>query len=343
MKKIFILIDYQGFFYSSREGGQDSNNGMDIDKLVNYFQEHEYEVHVLNFHEVDVSNEEFQNAYILYQSTEDQYLLYKNYIEDVLLALEYRGAILIPRFELFRAHSNKVFQELLRKLFLYPTLTKIQSECYGCYEDFKKGNRRKPPYVVKSSEGAKSSGVKLMLDTKNEDKLIKSISKSFESILWIKDKIKSVIRPHHIKVSHHRNKFICQDFIPDLKGDYKVVIYGKRYYVLDRRVKDNDFRASGSGIYYTDIDVDTNILDYAEALMEKFDCPYASFDIIDDNGYLDIVEFQFVTFGTGTFFESSIYFTKENASWVKKERDMTLEENVVDAVVHYINKIQTKY
>lgn len=339
MKKIFLLVDYLNHFYSSREGGRGSDIGMNINRIVKYLKEYDYEVKVLRFSEVDVADKKFKNALVVYQSTEDLYLKYKDYIEDVLLALEIQGAILIPKFQLFRGHSNKAFQELLRKIYLYPDLSKIKSETYGCYEDFKYTNTRKPPYIVKSSEGAKSTGVKLVKDKTTTDKIVKEISKSFDFNLMAKDKVKSIIRPNHIKLSHHRNKFICQDFIADLKGDIKIVIYGNRYYTLDRKVRKNDFRASGSGILDVDTDMNKKILNYASLLLERFDAPYASFDIIDDNGSLDIVEFQFVTFGTMAYFDSKTYYIKENNKWVKKSDVIeSVEKNIVDSLDRYIKK-----
>lgn len=339
MKHIFILLDYLDFFYSSREGGRGSDIGMRIDKIQKYFLEHGYSTTVLNFPEVNVSDECYKGSYIMYQSTEDRGLIYKDYIEDILLALELRGAILIPRFELFRGHSNKVFQELMRDLYLYPELSSIKSNCYGSYEDFEKHNTRSFPFVVKTAEGAKSTGVALAKSQSEIKSLIKSMSSSFDLTVWAKDKIKSIIRPNHIQISHHRNKFICQDFIPDLKGDYKIVIYGNKYYFTARKVKKDDFRASGSGIFEFDIDIDTKILDYAKKLIEKFDSPYASLDIVINDGKLDVVEFQFVTFGTASFFDPKTHYENQKGQWVRvtTPANDTVENNIVNAIVRHID------
>jgi len=50
----------------------------------------------------------------------------------------------------------------------------------------------------------------------------------------------------------HRSKFIVQEFIPDLSNDWKVLVFWDKYYVLRRKNRPNDFRASGSGLFSFD-------------------------------------------------------------------------------------------
>jgi len=54
--------------------------------------------------------------------------------------------------------------------------------------------------------------------------------------------------PGYVKRSLHRRKFVVQNFIGGLTHDYKVLAYGKKYYVVRRDNRPGDFRASGSGL-----------------------------------------------------------------------------------------------
>ena len=61
-----------------------------------------------------------------------------------------------------------------------------------------------------------------------------------------------------------KKKIIIQDYISGLDGDYKVLIYDKKYYVLRRYNCKNDFRASGSGIFVFEENIPRAVLDFAE-------------------------------------------------------------------------------
>ena len=114
MTKFHIILDYRDFLYSSVNP---PDSGINITKLSEYLTQLGADVRVWNYSNIDIS-ENWSNQLIVYQSTEDRGLFYKDYIEDVILALEKRGAILIPDFFAFRAHHNKAYQELIRSHYL---------------------------------------------------------------------------------------------------------------------------------------------------------------------------------------------------------------------------------
>lgn len=49
-----------------------------------------------------------------------------------------------------------------------------------------------------------------------------------------------------------KNYIYFQDFIPNCDGDYRVIVIDKFAYAFKRLVRKNDFRASGSGIFFLD-------------------------------------------------------------------------------------------
>lgn len=100
---------------------------------------------------------------------------------------------------------------------------------------------------------------------------------TFQGLRWAISKF--LFNKPYIPQSNNRKKFIVQNFIEGLDGDYRVIIYGEKYYRLYRKNRENDFRASGSGDIYFDIELPKGLLDYSRILYKKFNTPYVSLDI----------------------------------------------------------------
>ncbi len=102
----------------------------------------------------------------------------------------------------------------------------------------------------------------------------------------------------------HLGSFVSQDFVPGLRGDFKVLRYGTRFYAIARKNRPDDFRASGSGVLdfrpeeWHDM---TPVLDSAWAWSECMASPFVSMDIghaPETSGATPVlIEFQCVSFG----------------------------------------------
>ena len=125
MPEFHIIRDYRNFLYSS---ARPPDSSVKIDRLVGFLKAAGVTCHVWDCRNVDLSRD-WSGAYVVYQSSEDRGLFYKDYIEDLILALEMRGAILVPDFFAFRSHHNKVFQEQIRQI--YQPDSKIASRFYA--------------------------------------------------------------------------------------------------------------------------------------------------------------------------------------------------------------------
>lgn len=347
-RSLVMLLDYRGYFYSSAIHGY---RGMNIDLIRGYFADQGYSLVTKKFREIDFRNDDYGGQYVLYQSSEDLDLQYKSYIEDVLLGLQAQGAILIPRFNYFRAHHNKVFMEILRDLSSNPEIKNIRSKGYGTFEDFMEELASYPTEVVlKPSAGSGSRGIRLLRDESEKRKFAKEISKSPTPLI---SRGKGAVRPYVWKLrrlmkryvdyfpveSNHRRKFVIQTFVPDLEHDYKVLVYGRKYYALLRRNRKNDFRASGSGLLEWIHEPPPGLLDYAKSVFNSFDVPYISIDVGFDGSQYYLLEFQFVMFGPLTLERSSFYFVKENAKWTVVEERPILEREFARSVVEYVEKM----
>jgi len=354
MNNILILVTHYGYFMRSLINPNDTG-GIQVGALENYLKEAGFTVKTLKFEDIETTIE-YKDWYVLYASSEDWGLFYKSYIEDILLRLQLSGAILIPGFEYFRAHHNKSFMEGYRNDIADARLKTIHSIIYGGFLSYKDSNRRpqKFPVVVKPSEGAGASGVTLVQNQKELDKVAKrTAGKSLKNkhdynILKLTHRFlgKLIRSMLHIKtkrdVGYYRmtstNKFIVQNFIPNLSGDYKVLVFYDKYYCLKRENRRGDFRASGSGNFSFPENMEDikMILDFAYISHAAFNSPVSSLDIGFDGGTCHLIEFQFVEFGPYTLQHSKFYWSRHNDIWQRIEETPNLEREYSRAIIKFI-------
>ncbi len=332
-KTIFLLIDYRNTFYSSTK---EVAGSMDFLAIKSLFEFLGYVVFIEKFSEVDFMSSKYKNSFVLYQSSEDPELSYKDYIEDILLGLQLAGAILIPDFSRFRAHHNKVFMEILRDISSFNPIQNIQTKKFGVLEEFKE-QAENEPVVLKQSAGSRSRGVFFSQSKKKSTFSAGLISYTF-SLINLRRFLGGLISGKGYKpISNFRKKFITQNFISGLSFDYKVLVYDNKYYVLKRRNRNNDFRASGSGLLEFVKEPPTELLDYAKAVFKFFNVPFASFDIANKQNEFYLLEFQFVSFGQYALEKSSLFFTEDKDCWKKVFEKPNLEKTFTYAVHNYIS------
>lgn len=337
-KEIILLLDYRDqFYFSTRYRGA----CVDIVKLKDYFNRNGYDLLTKHFFELDLRNENYKEKWIIYQSSEDPNLHYKDYIEDVILALKIQGAKLIPDFNYFRAHHNKVYMEFLRDLLPIPEIKSIISKSFGTFEEYVRSPAFKndDPLVIKPGSGTRSSMVSLLDSNLKKKKHPHKISRTFTlnnfKLFLSKLKTGKPFTP----MSNNRRKFIVQNFIPNLKGDYRILVYGKKYYVVFRGNRDNNFTASGSEKLDFNAPIPDGLLDYARSIYEKFNTPFMSLDIGANNGNFHLFEFQCLCLGQYTLEKSKFYYYETSPRvWDKVFETPDLEREITDTVVQYINK-----
>lgn len=335
-KKIFILLDYRDTFYSSVK---EVAGSMDILRVKNLFEEMGYQVEVERFSNINFRSAKYSGSFVLYQSSEDPNLYYKDYIEDIILGLKIKGAILIPDFFKFRAHHNKVFMEILRDTSGFDLIQNIETGKYGTTAELINSFQEYcQPLVVKPGFGSKGFGIKLAQSRNEVLKISRKISRSY-SLFNFKRFIYGIFNGKGFKpISNHRKKFITQNFIDGLSFDYKILVYGEKFYVLKRKNRPGDFRASGSGLLSFPKEVSSDLLDYAEKIFTFFNAPFISIDVgVRDNEFF-LLEFQFLSFGNYALEHSSFFYKRENSQWLKVNEISRLEEVFTDAIDIHIKK-----
>jgi len=331
---ILLLTDYRKQFYSAQRS---STVGMNLSRLKEILFEFGANITVKNFCNLDINNS-LKNKIVLFQSSEDRNLFYKSYIEDILLGVEMSGGFLVPSFNLFRAHHNKLFFEILRDLSNLKPLCDIKSKYYGTLEDLLSENINKWrfPKVIKSSSGCKSQGVYLARNSRELKKIARKLTRSFNAFDFIRFYLKKHLRKNYISESNHRRKIIIQDFIPGLQGDFKILIYGRKYFVLHREIRPNDFRASGSGRFSYPYEPPVVLLDAARRVFEYFDCPYISLDMALDGDNPVVLEAQFLMFGTYALENAPFYLEHVDGSWTKINGNVELEFVFCECLVEFL-------
>lgn len=335
--KIYCLKDYKGNFLS-RYDSEVYRSGMDKAALKEYFLELGAEIEFLFFSEVQNFDASFwKGKYVIYTSSEDNKLLYKNYIEDIICYLELNGARLIPEFRYLKANNNKVFMELLIKSIVPDTRKILKNKVFGCYEEvLPQIENLEYPLVFKKAAGAMSKGVGIASNQAELDSNLKQIAQSKNFTLDIKDSLREIKHKGYQPESKHRNKFVVQYFIPELDGDFKVLIFADKYYVLKRGVKPDDFRASGSGIKIFQKELPEGLLEYASDIFDKFSLPIISLDIAFNGSDFFLIEFQAVHFGTYSLMRSDHYWLKEGNKFELVKGKSNLEKEYASSIVNFI-------
>jgi len=325
---------------------------MDVGRIKQYFVDRGFIVDVLKFHELDLQMD-FRDVNILYQTSEAPGSFYKRYIEDLIFQLEKRGAVTLPSFEYFKAHHNKVYMELLRNNFKDNSLKTLKSRSFGSWEDALYYN---PvfPVVIKKASSSGGAGVFLARNDFEYRKHLKEagkvlISDSISGI--VRDKFKNLAKKTIKTLYPERsgyveydttpisNPLIVQTFIEGLRGDYKVLYFGGKYYAMYRKNRDNDFRASGSGRFFeVPGEEQEGLLDFARKVTLEIDFPLIGMDVGFDGEKYHLIEFQMIHPGTSALQRSKYWHVFMNEKWIRTDGLSDLEDEFSRSIFETIRR-----
>ncbi|WP_449549909.1 hypothetical protein [Lelliottia amnigena] len=337
MRDILIVTAENGFFAQNKYPW----SSMDISLIRELLEESDYiKVNIVTFEYLKENINQVKNNVIIYTSS--QRTEHKKYIEDIIYYFK-ENNLLIPSYESLLAHDNKGFQCLLNKKY---DLGLIDSNYYCDISEISNINKLNFPLVFKPANGASSIGVRKI----NNGADLKGCTN--EPISVSLETIKRLLKKYIFKskfnkkwddyISFGNRRFLLQSFVPELLYDYKVLIFGSKYYVLKRFVAKNDFKASGSGLHSRDIGEDLiTVLECAKSFKNKLASHIYSLDICVKNGKPSIIEFQLTHVGPVTLTESGHYYIFDNEKWKMIEAESNLEVEFTNAVKEYINENST--
>lgn len=339
MKKLLIIKDFRDWFWSTFPNWEKSVS-LNVAYISQYFIEAGCEVEVTSYGSFDYGKD-YSEYYVIYSSAEDYCGGTKAFMEDVLVHLSCQGARLLPDFKYFRGHDNKVMMEILRYSFKEERLKSIKSRVWASYEELKEAKITEFPVIVKRAGGAGGEGVFLAHNEKELYKYAELVSrmanrKHFDYMTCVNVKQRLLGKEPALI---HNNKFITQNFIQNLTGDYKVLVFGEHYFVLHRLNRENDFRASGSGYFSKDNGSQIEmILDYAKLCRKEIASPWLSLDICCDGSACHLIEFQCLFFGFKAMSMSECHYVEADGAWKLVEGRVVPEQEFCDSLRYFLEE-----
>lgn len=338
MMKLVALTDYKDRF-GSKHFDNPYRSGMDKIKLRSYFAEYGIDLSYIPMSNAWSDFPKNQNCFI-YTSSEDNGYLYKSYIEDIVLGLIQKGKRAVPEYIHLKANNNKGFMEFLRMNTGDEELNSIQTKFFGTTEEMMKCEFHFP-VVVKKAAGASGRGVFKASSMAELIKVSNTVAKSHSFWLDLKDWMRKRKHSGYIQDSRNRNKFVVQNFIPNLNNDWKVYWFCGEIYIFYRPIlKHRDFIASGGGYdnysYGEDAFRPSGLFEFVERVMAFFEVPHASLDIAYDGASFHLLEIQFVYFGTAGIPYSKGYYKKCNGEWIFQPEVREIEHVYAKAIASFI-------
>jgi hypothetical protein len=322
-KNFYLLVLPENLFGSA---GQSWKN-LSIKKIVEYL---DFSPKVITFEDLDTLSLN-KDDILVYTSSENPEV--RQFIKNRLYYIKDKCK-LIPSYELLMAHEDKGFQEVMKQ-------EKSFGNLKGNYIFDIDNHKISYPKVLKTAQGAGSSGVFLV---KNNNDVKKIKSKFFNQdikrkLIKLQRKIKLNEQEYQIYSYKYKkfNLFVEQDFIQALECDYKVLVFGNRYYVLKRNVRKNDFRASGSGNFEF-IEPPIDVLEFAKEVAHTLNNPYLSLDIAQSAKGCHLIEYQATNFGPYTLLNVPFRFVDSNGTWNKEENCKDLESNYAYSLNFFLGK-----
>jgi glutathione synthase/RimK-type ligase-like ATP-grasp enzyme len=334
---IVLLTESDGFF------GQRSMpwESMDVNAIISTLSKR-FKVSRATYADLANGGLNFPPSIVIHGSSQQPE--YKAFVEDILFFLEKSGNHLVPSIHMAKAHENKGYQELYRRLagITYP------AAIYGAKVCELTRNQLKFPLVFKEISGFGSSGVRLVRSERELNLLARPTARYSigELALAAKKQIGYLVRHYVLRKKNlrpYRNyysplkRFLLQEFIPGLTFDFKVLAFHDRLFVLKRYSSRGDFRASGSGIFSYENPPD-GLLDYAWALLQAFNEPYLSLDICFDGVNFHLLEFQGLHFGPYTLLNAPVHFVRAGGTWQPTTSRPELETVIAESILGFLDR-----
>lgn len=314
MRDILFICDY-AYRLPQRLNWRQSFN---LKNIFDQLREHDY-FPILTHYEDENLIETIRDLGIKYCVTASSWKKgYRQLVENKLLALDDLGVKFVPTLKLMLSYENKSLQAELANVINLPM---PESRSVSTFESFLKiKDTFGLPFVIKEVEGYASSGVQLV---RNEEEEAAVAKRYFTG---------------RGDYSQRIGLIVAQRYIPNLKGDWKVIVVDDTAAALFREVRANDFRASGSGLFKF-LEPPPSLLDFAYEIKEQLGAPWVSLDIAQvEKGYM-LLEFQATHFGTTTTDKAPFHFIHDQkGQWIKQDGPVDMETHMTKAIIKEIRE-----
>ncbi|GHT66756.1 hypothetical protein AGMMS50239_28750 [Bacteroidia bacterium] len=236
------------------------------------------------------------------------------FAKQLLYSVQMSGKKVFPDFNTVWHFDDKVGQKYLLESINAPLVT--THIFYTKEEALSWAKNTEYPKVFKLRGGAGSTNVQLV---KKQSEAIKLINQSFskghksDSVVSFKDSfnkyqkhkitflellkngVRHIIPTEFTKVyGKQRGYVLFQDFIPNNHFDIRIIVIGEKAFGIKRLVRENDFRASGSGnIIYRKDEIDEECVKIAFELNQQLKTQCIAIDYVFKNTQPLIVEISY--------------------------------------------------
>ena len=309
------------------------------DRWIDYCQKNEINYKIVNCYDSDIIAQLRDCSGLMWHWYHYDYKA-KLFARQLIYSIEKMGIKVFPDYYTCWHFDDKVGQKYL--------LEAIGAPLVNSYVFYDKKTaiswikKTSFPKIFKLRGGAGSLNVKLI---KNKNEAIGLVNKAFsngfpqtdnkekvkdrwEKLLRKKDKksILALIRGIALflypnlafdsKMSVKEKGYVYfQDFVPKNKFDDRIVIVGDKAFALRRYVRDNDFRASGSGEFAYDRTLfSANTLKLSFEIAEKIRSQSIAFDFVYDNSIPKIVEISYA-FSMGPAYDNCHGYWDRDLNW----------------------------
>lgn len=278
------------------------------------------------------------------------------FAKELIYSLETSGKVVFPDFNTAWHFDDKVGQRYLLEAIDAPLVPS-----YVFYDKKKALNwaaQTTYPKVFKLRRGSGSSQVRLVKDEHTAKKLIrKAFGKGFSQYnaapnlkeRWRKyragltafsEVLKGILRFGYTTdfdrvAGNERGYAYFQDFVPGNNSDTRVIVTDGKAFAIKRMVRENDFRASGSGyVKYEKENFDERTVRLSFEIAEKLNSQTIALDYLMDNGSPKIVE---ISYGySKQVYESCTGYWDRSLNWT--EDPFNPQEWMVDCVLKEVKK-----
>ncbi|SEO98104.1 ATP-grasp domain-containing protein [Aquisalimonas asiatica] len=185
------------------------------------------------------------------------------------------------------------------------------------------------PKVLKLTSGVQSRNVMLLRDQQHAESVLKAVfrrglhrlprqtDKPHHEALRRLRRSLSALKGINPDLPDRRDYFhygyaLIQEFIPENTHDTRVAVIRDRAFAFRRRVRENDFRASGSGLIdWASDSIDPRMLSIAFELSEALDSQTIALDFVVDTDHTPLVIELTVTYASWALNEAPAYWKKD--------------------------------
>lgn len=219
--------------------------------------------------------------------------------------LESIGAPLVPSYVFYDRSSALEWAKITN----YPKVAKLRRGAGSYNVKLIKNSVEATRYIKKMFGKGLHPSPDYLADVKNKAKLAGNIFSFFNKLKKAPRFFKMVYRSKR-GFPREKDYVYFQDFIPSNNYDYRVIVVNSKVYGLKRRVREGDFRASGSGMFDYSV-IDEKFIRLARETAEKLKMSCVAFDFILDGETPLIVEISY-GFGTEGSSRVNIHWNEKN-------------------------------